>query len=147
MTIRIKEDDVSELTTEGFAACYRGLETLSGAMQEWVGVNARPSADVWLPDGPIARIQRFGTFIEVLIFESIENFRAWHDVLAGEPADRRFRYIRLSPAIEGETAPICLQHFEEFGQSAPVDDAMARRVESVCRNLAAALRHSLRRVA
>ena len=141
---------MSELTTEGFAACYRGLEALSGAMHEWAGLNGRPCADVWLPDGPIARIQRFGACVEVMIFESIENFRAWQDVLAGSAADRRFRYIRLSPSIDNEengVAQVCLQHFEEFGKSAPVDDAMARRVEYVCRNLASALRQALRQAA
>ncbi len=140
---------MSELTTEGFAACYRGLEALTGAMHEWVSVNTRSCADVWLPDGPIARIQRFGECVEVLIFESTDNFHAWREVLAGAPADRRFRYIRLSPSVEIDesVAQVCLQHFEEFGKSAPVDDAMARRVEFVCRNLASVLRQALRKAA
>jgi len=148
MPIRIKEDDVGELTSEGFAACYRGLEVLTGAMHEWAGKSTRSCADIWLPDGPIARIQRFGTCVEVLIFESIENFRAWQQVLGGASADERFRYVRLSPSIENEESPqVCLQHFEEFGRSAPVDDAMARRVEYVCRRLASTLRHALRQAA
>ncbi len=140
---------MGELTTEGFAACYRGLEVLAGAMQEWIGSSARSCADIWLPDGPIARIQRFGTCIEVLIFESVENFRAWQQVVGGAPADDRFRYVRLSPSIENdeESPQVCLQHFEEYGRSAPVDDAMARRVEYVCRRLASTLRHALRQAA
>lgn len=133
---------MTEMTSAGFAACYRGLQTLSEAMHEWMGVCLRAKADIWLPDGPIARIQQYGTDVEVFLFEDKDGFHAWEDVLAGGVADERFRYIRLCPPLN-ESTVACLQRFESFGRSMPVDDPMARRVEQICKELAATLRQAL----
>lgn len=141
---------MSELGPVGIAACYRGLTVLSGAMEEWMGVCHRANVDIWLPDGPICRIQRHGRSLEVLFFEDAASMRAWQAVVAGEPAPAEFKYVRISslPVDDDEPAAgISLQHFESFGRPAAVDDLMANRVERVCRHLAASLRDALRRAA
>ena len=135
---------MSELTSEGFASCYRALEILSGAMSEWVGVCGQATARLHLGDATVVFVQRVGPDTEVFFFEDAVAFQAWRNVIAGGDADRHFRYVRVSPALDDEAGPVALESYEAYGRPMPVDDAMARRVEWACREVAAALRSSLR---
>lgn len=135
---------MAELSSDGIAACYRGLVVLGGAMQEWSGVSQRASVDMWLPDGPIVRIHRFGTTVDVHAFEDAEAFDAWKSVMAGGKATRAFRYVRVCQLPGRSEEAVILQRFEAFGAPAAVDDAMARRIEHLCRTVSGSLRGSLR---